>query len=153
MREVAFALKQVLEGVGLVPFLKTSGKTGLHIYVPIMRHYEYGLIRRACATIGNFLSASLPGALTLDWTVDRRRGKIFFDHNQNARGKTLASAYSLRPTPLATVSTPICWEELASLYPTDFTIATVPDRLAKIGDPWRAIKEQQHDLRPLFGGT
>jgi len=150
VREVAFNLREILEGIGLQPFIKTTGKTGLHVYVPIMRHYPYRLVRKACETIGHFISGAMPGKLTLDWSVPKRTGKIFFDHNQNVRGKTLAAPYSLRPSPMATVSVPIGWDELATVYPTDFTIATVPDRLAKRGDPWSGIMEHKHDLRPLL---
>ena len=152
VREVAFALKDVLEELSLKSFIKTSGKTGLHIYVCIMRHYSYDFIRRACGTIGQFLSVSVPGAITLDRVVERRTDKIFFDHNQNGRGRTLAAPYSPRPTGLATVSAPITWEELASVYPTDFTLATLPGRLAKVGDLWQGILEEKHDLRPIFEG-
>ncbi|MEK7213967.1 MAG: ATP-dependent DNA ligase, partial [Chloroflexota bacterium] len=126
VRAVAFKLREVLEAVALRPFLKTSGKTGLHLYVPVVRNYDYGYIRKACATIGRFLAAAMPGVITMDWTVERRTGRIFFDHNQNSRGKTLVGPYSLRPSLQVTVSTPITWEELATVYPTDFTIATVP---------------------------
>lgn len=89
----------------------------------------------------------------MDWTVERRTGRIFFDHNQNSRGKTLVGPYSLRPSPQVTVSTPITWDELATVYPTDFTIATVPARLAKLGDPWRDMLKAKQDLRPLFEGA
>ncbi len=152
VREVAFALRNILEGLSLTSFIKTSGKTGLHIYVPVMTHYSYDFIRKACGTIGQFLSASVPGAITLDRTVERRTGKIFFDHNQNGRGRTLAAPYSPRPTYLATVSVPITWDELGSVYPTDFTIATLPARLGKVGDLWQGILENKQDLRPIFEG-
>jgi bifunctional non-homologous end joining protein LigD len=150
VREVALKLRDILQNLSLTPFIKTSGKTGLHIYVPVMRHYDYAVIRKACATIGSFLSDSMTGAITMDRVVNRRAGKIFFDHNQNARGRTLAAPYSLRPSAWATVATPISWDELTSVYPTDFTIATVPGRLAKIGDPWDGIIKHKHDLRPIF---
>jgi bifunctional non-homologous end joining protein LigD len=150
VRKLALALKTILEDLSLTPFLKTSGKTGLHVYVPVMRQYDYDVIRKFCATVGQFLRSSLPSQVTMDWTVDRRKGKVFFDHNQNSRGKTLAAPYSLRPTPEATVSTPITWQELESVYPTDFTIATVPARLGRIGDPWAEILQSKHDLQALF---
>jgi bifunctional non-homologous end joining protein LigD len=86
----------------------------------------------------------------MEWSVAKRTGKVFFDHNQNARGKTLVSAYSPRSSPEASVSTPLLWEELDDVYPSDFTIANVPDRLARIGDPWRGILSAKHDLRELL---
>ena len=153
VRSVAFKLRDILDTVSLRAFVKTSGKTGLHLYVPVVRHYDYGYIRKACSTIGRFLAAAMPGVITMDWTVERRTGRIFFDHNQNSRGKTLVGPYSLRPSPQVTVSTPITWDELATVYPTDFTIATVPARLAKLGDPWRDILAAKQDLRPLFEGA
>ncbi len=150
VRQAALTLKSVLEDLGLVPFVKTSGKTGLHIYVPVVRQYDYDVIRQLCATIGKFLQSLLPTEITMEWTVGKRTGKIFFDHNQNSRGKTLAAPYSLRPSTFASVSTPIAWDELMSVYPTDFTIATVPARLQKNGDPWRDILNYRHDLQSLI---
>jgi bifunctional non-homologous end joining protein LigD len=83
----------------------------------------------------------------MEWSVPKRTGKVFFDHNQNARGKTLASIYSPRPSPHAGVSMPVRWEELTEeLYPTDFTILNVPDRLDRIGDLWAGILESKRDL-------
>jgi bifunctional non-homologous end joining protein LigD len=86
----------------------------------------------------------------MEWSVRKRKGKVFFDHNQNSRGKTLASAYSPRPSPEASVSVPLLWEELDEVYPTGFTILNVPDRLAKVGDPWKGVLEAKHDLGGLL---
>lgn len=152
VKEVAVRLREVLDGLALEACVKTTGKTGLHLYVPVMRHYDYDVIRQSCATIGRFLSDAMPGKISMDWTVTRRTGRVFFDHNQNVRGKTLAAAYSPRPTSWATVSVPIRWDELEEVYPTDFTMSTVPARLATIGDPWKDILEHKHDLRPLLEG-
>ena len=149
-RDGAFAVKGILEELGVQPFVKLSGKTGVHVYVPVMRHYDYPVIRKVCAVIGKHVSTLLPGVVTMEWATEKRTGKIFFDHNQNSRGKTLAGPYSLRPSAHATVSTPISWEELATVYPTDFTIATVPLRLKKQGDPWRDILNHKHDLRSII---
>jgi bifunctional non-homologous end joining protein LigD len=91
-----------------------------------------------------------PNDLTMEWATERRTGKIFFDHNQNARNKTLAAQYSLRPSANAGVSAPITWEELKTAYPTDFDIDTVPPRLAKIGDLWANILASKQDLRALI---
>jgi DNA primase len=89
--------------------------------------------------------------VTIDWSVQRRRGKIFFDYNQNTRGKSLAVPYSPRRHPGATVSTPVRWEELETIYPTDFTLRTVPDRLEAVGDPWHGILEAKQDLGAILG--
>ena len=111
-RSVALALRQVLDQLSLSSFVKTSGRTGLHIYVPIVRQYDYKAVRKVCETIGGFLLRQRPRDVTMEWSVEKRAGKIFFDHNQNSRGKNMASIYSLRPLPGAPVSTPVRWDEL-----------------------------------------
>jgi bifunctional non-homologous end joining protein LigD len=87
----------------------------------------------------------------MEWTVTRRAGKVFFDHNQNVRGKTLASVYSPRPSPQAAVSMPVPWDKLKDVYPTDYTILTAPDHLATTGDLWHDILDRKHDLSELLG--
>jgi len=89
--------------------------------------------------------------ITMEWSVEKRTGKVFFDHNQNVRGKTLASLYSPRPSPEAAVSMPVRWEELREVYPSDFTIKSAADRVAKTGDLWASILEAKHDLAGLLG--
>ncbi len=149
-RSVALALRQVLDQLSLSSFVKTSGRTGLHIYVPIVRQYDYKAVRKVCETLGGFLLRQNPRDVTMEWSVERRTGKVFFDHNQNSRGKNMASIYSLRPLPGAPVSTPVRWDELEQVYPTDFTIDTVPDRVAEIGDLWADILASKHDLKRLL---
>jgi bifunctional non-homologous end joining protein LigD len=149
-REVAYWLHDALDSLSLTAFVKTSGMTGLHIYVPIVRHFEYESVRAAAGAVGRFLMEQHPRDITMEWSVEKRKGKIFFDHNQNARGKTLASAYSPRPSPEASVSMPLTWDELKDVYPTDFTILNVPDRLEKAGDPWEGILEAKQDLGRLL---
>ena len=148
--QVALWLKELLDSLSLSSFVKTSGRTGLHIYVPILRQFDYDAVRSACATIGRFLLRQHPREITMDWTVEKRRGKLFLDHNQNARGKTLASVYSPRPVPEAAASMPLRWDELGQVYPTDFTILTAPDRLAEVGDLWAGILDAKHDLQALL---
>ena len=149
-REIAFELKDVLDQLSLSSFVKTSGKTGLHIYVPVLRQYSYKVTRKTCELVGRFLVSRRPRDVTTEWSVSKRAGKIFLDHNQNVRGKNMASIYSLRPLPGAPASTPVRWEELADVYPTDFTIDTVPDRVAEIGDLWSGIFDAKHDLQRLL---
>ncbi len=149
-REMAFSLKELLEQLRLSSFVKTTGKTGLHIYVPVLRQYTYDEIRAASAAVGQFMVQQHPDDLTMEWTTVKRTGMIFFDHNQNTRGKTLAAEYSLRPSPQAAVSAPVTWEELPHAYPTDFDIDTEPDRLAKVGDLWADILASKQDLRALI---
>jgi DNA primase len=87
----------------------------------------------------------------MEWTVEQRTGKIFLDHNQNVRGKNMASVYSLRPLPGAPVSTPVGWDELEDVYPTAFNIDTVPERVDRLGDLWAEILDAKHDLQRLVG--
>ena len=148
--EVAQDLKDILTELSLSSFLKTSGKTGLHIYVPVLRQYDYGIARKSCEVIGRFLLQSRPRDVTMEWAVSKRSGKIFLDHNQNVRGKNMASIYSLRPLPGAPVSTPLRWDELDQVYPTDFTIDTLPERVEDIGDLWAEVLNAKHDLRRLL---
>ncbi|HYM14683.1 MAG TPA: non-homologous end-joining DNA ligase, partial [Dehalococcoidia bacterium] len=152
-REMAFSLKDLLQQLRLSSFVKTTGKTGLHIYVPVLRHYAYDEIRAASAAVGQFMVQQHPDDLTMEWQTVKRTGKIFFDHNQNTRGKTLAAEYSLRPSPSAAASAPVTWEELPDVYPTDFDIDTEPERLSRIGDLWSGILDAKQDLRALIEST
>ena len=147
---MAFSLKELLEQLRLSSFVKTTGKTGLHIYVPVLRQYTYDEIRAASAAVGQFMVQQHPKDLTMEWATVKRTGMIFFDHNQNTRGKTLAAEYSLRPSPQAAVSAPVSWEELPYVYPTNFDIDTEPERLAKVGDLWADILASKQDLRALI---
>jgi bifunctional non-homologous end joining protein LigD len=151
--EVALWLKELLDSLSLSSFVKTTGRTGLHVYVPILRQLDYDAVRSASETVGRFLLRQHPREITMDWAVKKRTGKVFFDHNQNARGKTLASIYSPRPLPEAAVSMPLRWDELGSVYPTDFTILSAPERLAEVGDLWDGILEAKHDLKGLLGSV
>lgn len=148
--EVALWLKDILDELGLSAFVKTSGMTGLHIYVPVRRELEFHAVRQAAKTICQFLLKRHSKSVTTDWAVEKRAGKVFLDYNQNTRGKTLASVYSPRPSSPAMVSTPLAWDELGRVYPTDFTIKNVPARLAKIGDLWGNILDSKKDLKRLL---
>ena len=151
-REIALYLRELLVGLGLKPYVKTSGKTGLHVYVPILRQYDFDTIRAACGAVGRFLVQQRPDDVTMEWSVPKRTGKIFFDHNMNTRGKNMASIYSLRPSLGAPASVAVTWEELKDVYPPDFTIETTPKRLAAIGDLWSQILDDKQDLRGLIEG-
>ena len=148
--DVARDLKDILDQLSLSSFVKTSGKTGLHIYVSVLRQYDYKVTRKTCELVGRFLMQSRPRDVTMEWSVNKRAGKIFLDHNQNVRGKNMASIYSLRPLPGAPVSTPLRWDELGDVYPTDFTIDNVPDRVSALGDLWGDIEGAKHDLGRLL---
>jgi bifunctional non-homologous end joining protein LigD len=151
--EAALWLKDILDDLKLPSFIKTSGKTGLHIFVPLKRQFDYEVVHSAAKTVSGFLYQKHPDKLTTEWAVEKRTGKIFLDYNQNVRGKTLASIYSPRPAPLAPVSTPLRWDEVGKVYPTDFTMSTVPARVAKIGDLWKNILDKPGDLKKITGAT
>jgi bifunctional non-homologous end joining protein LigD len=148
--ETALNLKALLDQQKLSSYIKTSGKTGLHVYLPILRHYDYDDVRLITTTIGRFMVQESPNDITLEWDTSKRKGMVFFDANQNTRGKTLAAQYSLRPTAWAGVSTPIAWSELEGLDPTTLNIHTVPDRIARLGDLWADILAHKSDLSAML---
>ena len=148
--DVAFWLKELLDALSLSSFVKTTGKTGLHIYVPILRHFDYDTVRAAAETVGKFLVRAHPRDITMEWSTVKRTGKVFFDHGQNTKGKTLASIYSPRPVGWAGVSMPVRWDELREVYPHDFTLLNACDRVDKVGDLWENILLEKHDLAALL---
>ena len=148
--EIALALKELLDSLRLSSFVKTSGATGLHIYVPVLRQLDYSVIRAAANTICVELLARRPKEVTMEWSTDKRAGKVFLDANQNARHKNLAVAYSPRAKPGATVSTPLRWDEVGKRSPSEFTLRTMPERVA-LGDPWAGIYNAKQDLHALLG--
>jgi bifunctional non-homologous end joining protein LigD len=148
-RELAFRLREVLQGLGLETFIKTSGRTGLHLYLPIRRKFDYDTVRSIAETIGRHALQLWPKDVTLEWSVPRRTGKIFFDYNQNVRGKSLAAIFSPRRHALGTVSMPVRWEDLDKVYPTDFAIRTAPDIVERQGDPWAYILSATLDVGAL----
>jgi bifunctional non-homologous end joining protein LigD len=147
---MALKIKETLDKLALPSFVKTSGRTGLHIFIPVLRQADFHGTHAAAETLSQFLRQQHPAEITTDWAVEKRRGKIFLDYNQNVRGKTLASVYSPRPSPEASVSVPLRWNELDKIYPTDFTIVNTPDRLAKLGDLWSGILNAKVDLVKLL---
>ena len=148
---MALWLKEMLDGLGLTSFVKTTGRTGLHIYVPIERSLDYHATHTISETLARFLVQAHSKEVTIEWAVDKRKGKVFADYNQNVRGKTLASIYSPRVLPWAAVSMPLRWDEVGKVFPTDFTILTAPERLWQVGDLWSEILNKKHDLAGLLG--
>ena len=148
--DLALRLRDLLGELGLEILVKTSGRTGLHLYLPIARKFDYDAVRTIAETIGRHALQKWPREVTLEWAVVRRTGKIFFDYNQNSRGKSLASILCPRRHPLATVSMPVTWDQLATIYPTDFTLRTVPRLLEEQGDPWANILAATQDLAQLL---
>jgi len=143
-KEVAFWLRDLLQDMKLEPIVKTSGKTGLHVFVPIRRTIDFDAARHVSELVGRHLLRAHPKDITMEWSVPKRTGKIFMDYNMNVRGKTLNVAYSPRGVAGAPVSMPLTWGELAKAHPLDFRIANVPARLAQAGDRWQdALKRKQ----------
>ena len=138
LRQVALVTKEVLDEMGLAGWPKTSGSRGIHIYCRIERRWTYPEVRRAAVALAREVERRAPGLATSKWWKEERRG-VFLDYNQNAKDRTVASAYSVRPTADARVSTPLAWAELAECRPEAFTIDTVPARFAAIGDVAAAI--------------
>ncbi len=145
-KEVAFWLRELLQGMSLEPIVKTSGKTGLHVFVPIRRTIDFDAARHVSELVGRHLMRLHPKDITQEWSVPKRTGKIFMDYNMNVRGKTLNVAYSPRGEPGAPVSMPLTWEELAGAHPLDFTIANAPERLARTGDRWQDALTRKQSL-------
>ncbi len=147
---VAAGARGLLEELGYRGFPKTSGNRGVHIYLRIEPRWSFTDVRHAAIAFGRELERRMPGQVTTKWWKEERGQAIFIDYNQNARDRTIASAYSLRPIPGSPVSTPVEWDELVGLDPRSFTLRTVPPRVAEIGDPHAAIDEVHHSLEPLL---
>ena len=143
-------LKPVLDELGLVGYPKTSGGRGVHVFIRIKPDWDFVAVRRAGIALAREVERRAPDAITTSWWKEERGERMFIDYNQNARDRTFASAYSVRRTPIATVSTPLTWAELAAADPDDYTIATVPDLIATRDDPWAAIDSVAHSLDSLL---
>jgi bifunctional non-homologous end joining protein LigD len=136
-KEVAYRLRELLNGMSLEPIVKTSGKTGLHVFVPIERTQDFEAVRHMCEAVGRHLVQRYPKDITMEWSVNKRTGKIFMDYGMNVRGKTLNVAYSPRALPGAAMSMPLTWKELEKAHPLDFRITNAPEKLQKRGDVWQ----------------
>jgi DNA ligase D len=147
---VAAEARVLLDDLGYAGFPKTSGGRGIHIYVRIEPHWTFTDVRHAAIAFGRELERRLPGQVTTAWWKEQRGDRIFIDYNQNARDRTIASAYSVRPKPGAPVSAPLAWDELTEVAPEDFTVATMPARFAEVGDRHAAIDDAAHSLQPLL---
>jgi DNA ligase D-like protein (predicted polymerase) len=151
VRRVARVAAEVLAELGAVGWPKTSGGRGLHVYVRIQPSWGFADVRRAALAFAREVERRVPADVTTTWwRKDRDPTKVFVDYNQNARDHTIASAYSVRGVAEATVSTPIGWDEVDDVVPRDLTIATVPDRFAKLGDLHRGIDDDAFSLETLL---
>ena len=149
-QRIAAEARVLLEELGYVGFPKTSGGRGIHIYVRIEPKWTFTDVRHAAIAFGRELERRMPGEVTTKWWKEERGERVFVDYNQNARDRTIASAYSVRPKPGAPVSAPVTWDELAEVTPEDFTVESMPARFAEIGDRHAAIDDVAHSLQPLL---
>jgi bifunctional non-homologous end joining protein LigD len=149
VRDVALVAKQVLEDCGLKAWPKTSGSRGMHLLVRIDRRWPFEDVRRAALAVAREVERRMPGRATAKWWKEERQG-VFLDYNQNAKDRTVASAYSIRAKPDARVSAPLTWDEVPTCDPLAFTVRTVPQRFAEIGDPHEHIDDEAGDLTTLL---
>jgi DNA ligase D-like protein (predicted polymerase) len=149
VREVALLAREVLREHGLDGFPKTSGSRGIHVNVRIQSRWTFPEVRSAALALAREVERRAPSIVTSKWWKEERHG-VFIDYNQNAKDRTVASAYSVRPTPDARVSTPLTWDEVPDVEPADFTLTTVPQRFAARGDPHAKIDEVKGSLESLL---
>ncbi|HSK57247.1 MAG TPA: non-homologous end-joining DNA ligase, partial [Jiangellales bacterium] len=148
--EAAHLMREILDELGWTGWPKTSGGRGVHVYVRIAPRWSFTDVRHAAIAFGREMERRRPDLVTTKWWKEERGEKVFLDYNQNARDRTIASAYSVRPKPHAPVSTPVRWEELADVAPEDFTVGSVPARFAEVGDLNAGIDDVVHDLGVLL---
>jgi bifunctional non-homologous end joining protein LigD len=149
IRDVAAVVKATLDDVGLVGWPKTSGSRGMHVFVRIERKWTFTQVRRAALALAREVERRAPSIATSKWWKEERHG-VFLDYNQNAKDRTVSSAYSVRPTPDARVSAPLAWTEIADCDPADFTLATMPARVARIGDRHAEMDRHVGSLEALL---
>jgi bifunctional non-homologous end joining protein LigD len=156
VREVALRVRDGLAGLGMKPVVKTTGSSGMHVYVAIVRDPKQKEVWTFAKAFAQTLERMFPAIITAEYRVAKRpAGRVLVDYNQNAWGKTLASVYSVRAKPLATVSAPVTWEEVeAGVELDDFRLDNVRERFARVGDLWAPMraKRGRFDLRPLLDG-
>ena len=149
VRETALVVREALEALGMTPLVKTSGSSGMHLYVPIVRGPVQKEVWRVAKRLAKELERRHPALITAEYRIaDRPRGRVLVDYNQNAWGRTLASVYSVRPTEAATVSTPVTWREVErGIEVEDFRIDNVPGRVRKVGDLWKPLLQTRGRFR------
>jgi DNA ligase D-like protein (predicted polymerase) len=151
VRTVALhVVKPVLDELGLPGFVKTSGSRGIHVFIPIRPQWDFIATRRAVIALGREMERRAPDRITMSWWKEERGDRVFIDYNQNARDRSMASAYSVRRSPTARVSTPVTWDELADVDPAELTVATVPGLLERRGDPWAQMSAASVGIEPLL---
>jgi bifunctional non-homologous end joining protein LigD len=149
IREVALVVREVLVEHGLAGWPKTSGSRGMHVYARIAPRWAFGEVRQAALALAREVERRVPRLATSKWWKEERHG-VFLDYNQNAKDRTVASAYSVRPTPDARASAPLTWDELPACDPADFTLRTLPSRYARLGDVGAGIDDAAGSLDALL---
>jgi DNA ligase D len=149
-KQVAAIVHETLDELGAVGWPKTSGSRGIHVYVRIEPRFGFREVRRAALTFAREIERRVPDLVTTAWWKEERTRAIFVDYNQNARDRTIASAYSVRGKPWGPVSAPVTWSELPEVETEDFTIATMPERFARYGDLHDGIDEAVWSIEPLL---
>jgi DNA ligase D len=149
-KRTAAVVHEVLDEIGFTGWPKTSGNRGIHIYCRIEPNWEFRVVRRAALAFAREIERRAPDLVTTAWWKEERGEKVFVDYNQNARDRTILSAYSVRGRPDATVSAPVSWDELPDVATEDFTIASMPPRFAELGDLHAGIDDAVCDLRVLL---
>jgi DNA ligase D len=150
VRLAATELKALLDELGVVGYPKTTGNRGLHVYVRLAPHWDSYAARAAAVAVARELERRRPDVITAAWWKEERGARIFVDYNQNAPHKTVFGAWAVRARAGGQVSTPLRWEEVAELHPDELTLATVPERLDRHGDPWEDIDKAPQSLEPLL---
>lgn len=148
---LALAIREVLKGYGLEVYPKTSGATGLHLFVPVAPNYNYPEATDAAGYVARLVAQTFPRQATVERLVKNRNGRVYLDYLQNGRGKTVVSVYSPRPRPAAPVSMPVTWEEIqaGAVRPQDFTIKNALERVKRLGDLLSPVIDRRQDLAPL----
>jgi DNA ligase D len=149
-KRVAGVVREVLEEIGYVGWPKTSGNRGIHVACRIEPNWTFPEVRRCALAFAREVERRAPTDVTTAWWKEQRGERVFIDYNQNARDRTIASAYSVRARPDATVSAPVTWDELPDVETEDFTLRTVPERFADLGDVQAGIDDAVNDLRVLL---
>ena len=150
IRRAANELRELLDELAIASYPKTTGNRGLHVYVRLQPHWDSYQVRAAAVAVARELERRRPDLITAAWWKEERGQRVFIDYNQNAPHKTVFGAWSVRARPGAQVSTPIHWDELGGIHPDQFTIASLPARLAAVGDPWEHIGDDPQSLEPLL---
>jgi DNA ligase D-like protein (predicted polymerase) len=150
IQRAAGEVRQLLTELDIAGYPKTTGNRGLHVYVRLQPRWDSYQVRAAAVALARELERRRPDLITAAWWKEERGARVFVDYNQNAPHKTVFGAWSVRARPGGQVSTPLAWDEIGDIHPDQFTIASLPERLADVGDPWAAMHSGPQDLAPLL---